>query len=55
MSDTLIRITDDKRRHVQARKAARPLGDVEAAARGATARAASPIAWPRRSPPAAMA
>ena len=37
MSDTLIRITDDKRRHVAERKAARPLGVVEAAARSASA------------------
>ncbi|HXU59905.1 MAG TPA: indole-3-glycerol phosphate synthase TrpC [Verrucomicrobiae bacterium] len=36
MSDTLLRITDDKRRHVEARKAARPLGAVEAAARVAS-------------------
>jgi indole-3-glycerol phosphate synthase len=36
MSDTLLRITDDKRRHVAERKAARPLGVVEAAARSAS-------------------
>ncbi len=36
MSDTLLRITDDKRRHVEGRKATRPLGAVEAAARDAS-------------------
>jgi indole-3-glycerol phosphate synthase len=36
MSDTLVRITDDKRRHVAGRKASRPLGIVEAAARSAS-------------------
>src|SRR5262249_45151328 len=35
MSDTLSRITADKRRHVDARRTARPLGAVEAAARRA--------------------
>ena len=37
MSDTLIRITDDKRRHVAERRTARPLAVVEAAARSASA------------------
>ena len=35
MSDVLVRICADKRRHVAASKAARALSDVEAAARGA--------------------
>jgi indole-3-glycerol phosphate synthase len=35
MSDTLARINAEKRRHVESRKAARPLGEIEAAARGA--------------------
>ncbi len=35
MSDTLARIVADKRRHIAARKAARPLADVEAAAQAA--------------------
>jgi len=37
MSDTLARIVDDKRRHVAACKARRPLADVEKAAKGAGA------------------
>ena len=36
MSDTLARINADKRRHVESRKAARPLSEVEAAARAAS-------------------
>jgi indole-3-glycerol phosphate synthase len=35
MSDTLARINADKRRQVESRKAARPLGEIEAAARSA--------------------
>jgi indole-3-glycerol phosphate synthase len=37
MSDTLIRITADKRRHVEARKLVQSMAAVEAAARGASA------------------